>query len=89
MVLKVEKLKSKLKIKVGHYYELKLNERQKVAFAVLYGFERGKNKNVYTTMIYTDHGNFEFPIEDDTFNKWVDEERVKEITSDEAMIYAL
>ena len=79
----------KAKIKVGHYYKLKLNEKQKIVFGVLYGFERGKNKNVYTTMMYTDHGNFEFPIEDDTFNKWANEKRIKEITADEAMAYAL
>ena len=58
-----------LKMKVGHYYYLKLNKDQKIAFAILYGFERGKNKNVYTTMMFTGHGNFEFPIEDDTFNE--------------------
>jgi hypothetical protein len=38
----------KPKIKVGHYYELKLGEEHTIAFAVLYGFERGKNKDVYT-----------------------------------------
>jgi len=79
----------KLKIKVGHYYELKLNEGKKIDFAVLYGFERGKNKNVYTTMIFTNHGNFEFPIEDDIFNKWVSEKRIKEITVDEVLVHAL
>ena len=78
-----------LKIKVGHYYELKLNEDKKIAFAVLYGFERGKNKNVYTTMMYTDHGNFEFPIEEHTLDKWVNEKRIKEITADEALVHAL
>ena len=78
-----------IKIKVGHYYELKLNKRKKIAFAVLYGFERGKNKNVYTTMMYTDNGNFEFPLGDDAFNKWASEKRIKEITADKAMVYAL
>jgi len=80
---------SKLKIKVGHYYLLNLDEERKIAFAVLYGFERGKNKNVYTTMMYTDRGNFEFPIEEDTFNKWVSENRIKEITAREALVHAL
>jgi hypothetical protein len=79
----------KLKIKVGHYYELILNKDRKIAFSVLYGFERGKNKDVYTLMMYTDTKNFEFPIEEDLFDKWVKEERVKEITSDEVFVYAL
>jgi hypothetical protein len=87
--LREENRMFKLKIKVGHYYELKLNEGKKIAFAVLYGFERGKNKNVYTTMMYTDHGNFEFPIEESTFDKWVDEGRIKEITPKEALVYAI
>ena len=78
-----------LKMKVGHYYELKLNKDKKIAFAILYGFERGKNKNVYTTMMYTEHGNFGFPIEDDAFNKWLSENRIKEITADKALVYAL
>jgi hypothetical protein len=80
---------SKLKIKVGHYYLLNLNEDRKIAFAVLYGFERGKNKNVYTTMMYTDHGNFEFPIKEDTFNNWASEKRIKEISAREALTHAL
>lgn len=80
---------AKLNIKVGHCYELKLNERNRIVFSVLYGFERGKNKDVYTLMIYADKKNFEFPIEEDLFNKWVKEELVKEITSDEALLYAL
>ncbi|MFH1013268.1 MAG: hypothetical protein V1769_02020 [Thermoplasmatota archaeon] len=77
------------KIKVGHYYELKLKEDNKIAFAVLYGFERGKNKDVYTLMMYTGTDNFEFPIEELQFDKWVKEGRVKEITSDELLVYAL
>ena len=80
---------SKLKIKVGHYYLLNLNGDRKIAFAVLYGFERGKNKKVYTTMTYTDHGNFEFPIEEDTFNNWVSGKPIKEISACEALTYAL
>lgn len=79
----------KPKIKVGRYYELKLNKERKIAFSVLYGFERGKNKNVYTLMMYIDKKNFEFPIEKDLFNKWVKEGRVREITSDEVLVYAL
>jgi hypothetical protein len=79
----------KPKIKVGHYYELKLKEGNKIVFAVLYGFERGKNKDVFTLMMYTDTVNFEFPIEELQFDTWVKEERVKEITSDELLVYAL
>lgn len=79
----------KLKIKVGSYYEFKWSKSRNIAFAVLYGFERGKNKDVYTLMIYTGKKNFEFPIQKSLFDKWVDEGRVKEITYDEAMVYAL
>ena len=79
----------KLKIKVGHYYTFKLGEEHTIAFAVLYGFERGKNKDVYTLMIYTSKGNFEFPIEESTFDKWVKEGRIKEITPEETLAYAL
>ncbi len=77
------------KIKVGHYYELVLKEGNKIAFAVLYGFERGKNKDVYTVMMYTGTNNFEFPVEESLFDTWVKEGRVREITSDELLVYAL
>jgi len=79
----------KPKIKVGSYYEFKLSNSCKIAFSVLYGFERGKNKDVYTLMMYTDKKNFEFPIQKQLFDKWVDEGRVREITSDEALVYAI
>ena len=79
----------KLKIKVGHYYEFKLNDEHAMAFAVLYGFERGKNKDVYTLMMYNSGKNFEFPIEEPVFDTWVIEGRIKEITSDEALVYAI
>ena len=79
----------KPKIKVGSYYEFKWSTDRKIAFAVLYGFERGKNKDVYTLMMYTGKKNFEFPIQKHLFNKWVDEGRIKEITSDEALAYTL
>jgi hypothetical protein len=79
----------KPKIKVGHYYELELKEGNKIAFAVLYGFERGKNKDVYTLMMYTDTDTFEFPIEEFQFDKWVKEGRIKEITSDELLVYTI
>jgi len=40
-------------------------------------------------MMYTDHGNFEFPIEEFTFDKWVNEKRIRELTADEALSQAL
>jgi hypothetical protein len=79
----------KPKIKVGGYYELKWSEDRRVAFAVLYGFESGKNKDVYALMMYTGERSFEFPVQKRVFNKWVDEGRVKEITSDEILAYAV
>ena len=79
----------KTKIRVGHYYELILKEKRKIAFSVLYGFERGKNKDIYTLMFYRHAKNVEFPIVEDLFDKWVKEERIREITSDEALVYAL
>jgi hypothetical protein len=79
----------KPKIKVGSYYEFKLNNSHKIAFSVLYSFEKGKNKNVYTLMMYTDRKNFEFPIKKSQFDRWVDKERIREITSDEILSYAI
>ncbi|MCX6662743.1 MAG: hypothetical protein NTZ75_00680 [Euryarchaeota archaeon] len=79
----------KQEIKVGHYYELELKEGNKIAFAVLYGFERGKNKDVFTLMMYTVTDNFEFPIEKSQFDTWVKEGRVREITSDKLLVYAM
>jgi hypothetical protein len=79
----------KQKIKVGSYYEFKLINDCKIAFSVLYGFERGKNKDVYTLMMYTENKNFEFPIKKSQFDIWVDEKRVREITSDEALAYVI
>ena len=78
---------TKPKIKVGSYYELKFKAERKIAFAVLYGFERGKNKDVYTLMMYTNKKCFEFPIQKKLFDNWVKIGRVKEITSDEALAY--
>jgi len=79
----------KTKIKVGHYYEFKLNDKHMIVFAVLYGFERGKNKDIYTLMMYNHGKNFEFPIEETTFNQWIKEGRIKEITCDEASVHAI
>jgi hypothetical protein len=80
---------SKPKIKVGGYYELRLKNDHKIAFAVMYGFDSGKNKDVYALMMYTNKKSFEFPIQKRLFKKWVDEGRVEEITSDEALDYVL
>ena len=79
----------KLKIKVGSYYEFKLSEDSEIAFAVMYGFDSGKNKDIYALMMYADKKNFEFPIHKRLFDKWVDEGRIKEITSDKALTYVL
>lgn len=79
----------KQKIRVGHYYTLKMEDKNTIIFSVLYGFEKGKNKDVYNLMIYTDKGNFEFPIKEQIFERWVKEERIKEINSDEALISSL
>lgn len=80
---------SKLKIKVGHYYTVTLKDKQTVVCAVLYGFERGKNKDVYTLRIFDRKKDFEFPVEESTFERWVGEGRVEEITAEEALAYAL
>jgi hypothetical protein len=85
MEKKEEYLMFKPKIKVGHYYELKLKEDYKIQFAVLYGFERGKNKDIFTVMMFTATDKFEFPIEEGQFDKWVNEGKIKEITSDEIL----
>lgn len=79
----------KLKIKVGHYYTITLKDKQTVACAVLYGFERGKNKDVYTLRIYDGKRDVEFPVEESTFERWVSEGRVREITAEDALVYAL
>jgi len=79
----------KRKIKVGQTYAFTLRDKHTIAFAVLYGFERGKNKDVYTLMMYTSKGNFEFPIEESTFDRWTKENRIREITPEEALAYAM
>jgi hypothetical protein len=78
-----------LKIQVGHYYELRLNPQQTVACAVLYGFERGKNKDVYTLRFFTGKKDFEFPVEESTFDRWVQDGLVREITAEEALTFVV
>ena len=80
---------SKIKMKVGQSYELKINEQKIIAFAVLYGFERGQNKEVYAIRIYEKHKDVEFPLEESTFDRWVKDGRISEITPEKALIYAL
>ena len=79
----------KVKIRVGHYYAFILEDEHTIAFAVLYGFERGKNKDVYTLRMYTRKGDFEFPIEESTFDRWVKEGRIREITPEETLVYTI
>lgn len=80
---------SNLQLKVGHYYEFQLRDKITLTFAVLYEFERGKNRGVYSLRIFNDKRDFEFPIEESTFNRWVKEERIKEITPEEALMHAI
>jgi hypothetical protein len=56
---------------------------------VMYGFKDGKNKDVYALMMYTKEKVFEFPIQEELFTKWINEGRVREISSDEALANAL
>jgi hypothetical protein len=72
-------------IKVGGYYELSLRNGRKVIFAVLYGFERGRNRNVYSIRIYLHNRDLEFPIRKELFDRWESEGRIKEITADDAL----
>jgi len=74
-------------LSVGHYYQLKTGTDQIIAFAVLYGFERGKNKDVYTVKLYTKKGDVEFPLKEAQFHQWMKEGRIREITADEALTY--
>jgi hypothetical protein len=76
-----------MKIKVGGYYQLMVSPNRTIAFAVMYGFKDGKNKDVYALMMYSPEKVFEFPVHEQVFTQWVDEGRVREITSDEAFAY--
>ncbi len=75
-----------LKIQVGHYYTIMLHGQKMVVCAVLYGFERGKNKDVYTLRIFDGKRDFEFPIMESSFDQWVRDGCVKEITTEEALV---
>jgi hypothetical protein len=77
------------RIQVGHYYEFSIRNGQTIAFAVLYGFERGKNKDVYTVRMFTPKGDFEFPLEQSTFDTWMHQGRIKEISADDLLKYVL
>jgi hypothetical protein len=76
-------------IKVGSYYEITWATNQKITCAVMYGFKDGKNKDVYALMMYTKEKVFEFPVRERLFNTWVEEGKVREITSDEALACTL
>ncbi len=80
---------TKVKMNVGHSYELKVNEQKTIAFAVLYGFEKGRNIDIYTIRIYDGKRDVEFPLKESTFNTWVKNGRIKEITPEAALMYAL
>ena len=74
-----------LKMNVGHYYTITLGEQRMVVCAVLYGFERGKNKDVYTLRIFDRTRDFEFPVMESTFDRWVRDGRVKELSAEDAL----
>jgi len=76
-----------LKIKVGHYYMLTC-ESTRLVCAVLYGFERGKNKEVYTLRIFDGKRDVELPVMESTFDRWVREGRVTEISVEDALAFA-
>ena len=76
---------SKLKLKVGSYYELTLDKKNRIAFGVMYGFDSGKNKDVYALMIYTKDKIFEFPIQKKLFEEWTIEGRIRQITYNEVL----
>ncbi len=78
-----------IKLKVGHSYELKINEQRTIIFAVLYGFERGRNKDIYTIRIYDRNRDVEFPLEESTFDAWIKDGRIKELTAEEALAYVI
>ena len=71
---------SKPKLKVGNYYELRLDENKKIKFGVMYGFDSGKNKDVYALMMYTKDKIFEFPVSKKLFEEWINDGRISEIT---------
>ena len=75
----------KPKIEVGRYYQLQLHNGHKIVFGVMYGFDSGKNKDVYALMIYSEKRCFEFPIHKNLFKQWSDKKMVREITWDETL----
>jgi hypothetical protein len=75
----------KLRLKVGNYYELILDKNNRIAFGVMYGFDSGKNKDVYALMMYTKDKIFEFPIQKKLFEEWTNEGRIRQITYHEVL----
>ncbi|MCD6411424.1 MAG: hypothetical protein J7L20_03240 [Thermoplasmata archaeon] len=73
-----------MKVKVGKLYELELKD-EKVLFAIMYAFEKGRNKDVYSLMVYSHKGAFEFPVRKETLNRWVKENKLKEVEAESAL----
>lgn len=77
-----------MKVEVGKIYELRLHDK-KTIFGVMYAFERGKNKDVYSLMVYTKHGCFEFPVQKNTLDRWTEEGKLKEVSTEDALLQIL
>jgi hypothetical protein len=75
---------AKAGIMVGGYYELRWQDRR-ITFGVMYGFKDGKNKDVYSLMMFTKEKVFDFPVHEKVFLQWIEEGRVREISWDEAL----
>ncbi len=73
-----------MEVEVGKMYELELEDK-KVLFGIMYAFEKGRNKDVYSLMIYSQKGAFEFPVRRETLNRWVKENKLKEVEAEFAL----
>ncbi len=80
---------SKSGIQVGKYYELVWKADKRIAFGVMYGFKDGKNKDVYSLMMFTKEKVFDFPVQEKLFLQWMDDGRVREISWDEVLSFVL
>jgi hypothetical protein len=80
---------SKSGIQVGKYYELEWKAGQRIAFGVMYGFKDGKNKDVYSLMMFTKEKVFDFPVHEEVFLQWMKEGHVREISWDDALSFVL
>lgn len=77
-----------MKVEVGKVYELDLRGK-KAVFGVMYAFEKGKNRDVYSLMVYRKNFCFEFPVKKEVLDKWLKENRLREITAEEVLNYIL